>query len=286
MPSKSKKKTIDKLKKSKMFRFIETLDNGVFKSLKDSESMCNLLLIKIKNKYGDHYFIKRPDNSITVPTLELLDTLKKVLLTSENKLCSYTVRKDYINDEFESNNISFVLYSESINKRTKKAKYIICGLLFLKEYNKNILYLSLVCTKKGFGSKFLVLAETLCKSLGYNRLKFTSIDNPLGFYVSKGYKFEKGTQTYEVPDGVVIKGVTTDRDKKNIFTTFNELVKNAGYLNSKGRIRTLKDNTRTLSKKVKDSGLSRSQLQALNKKIDILFNIKKDSDGVAMYKNM
>ena len=129
MPSKSIKKTIDKLKKSKMRRFIETLDNGVFKSLKDSESMCNLLLIKIKNTYGDHYFIKRPDNSITVPTIELLYTLKKVLLTSENKLCSYTVGKDYINDEFESNNISFVLYSKSINKRTKKAKYIICGLI-------------------------------------------------------------------------------------------------------------------------------------------------------------
>ena len=73
---------------------------------------------------------------------------------------------------------------------------------------------------------------------------------------------------------------------QGFFTTFNVLVKNAGYLNSKGHVRTLKDKAKTLSKKVKDSGLSRSQLQALNKKIDILFNIKKDSDGVYMYKNM
>ena len=283
---KSKKKTIDKLSSRNLKQFIKKIDNKIFKPLKDSPNKCNLLLIKIKNNNGIFHYIKRSNGKIEIPSKLLLKILKGVMNISNNKLCSYTVNKSYISSEYDDNNISFVLFSKHINVRTKEPKYIMCGLLFLKEFRKNIIYLSLICAKAGLGGVFLSLAENISKHLGYDTLKLVSIDDPLGFYIHKGYKFKKGKQTYEIPDGIIIKGLKTDKQKQNIYNSYSELMKHAGFLDSGGHIITLKNSTKILTKKVKSTGFNRHQLKELNKKVDILFNIKKDDDGIFMSKKL
>ena len=278
------KKTIDKLSTKNLKQFVRTLDNGIFKSLNNSTNMCNLLLVKIKNNNGVFHYIKSSNGKIEVPSDSMLSILLNTMKLAENKLCSFTVNKDYVNEQYDTNNISLVLFSKHINQRSKKAKYVLCGLLFLKEFRKHIIYLSLICSKPKIGSAFILVAEKLSQKLGYDKLKLVSIDDPLGFYIHKGYSFLKGHQIYEIPKKVTIKGLKFN--KHELYNSYSQLLKHAGYLDSGGHVIPLKNTTKLLTKRIKTSGFTRKQLTEVNKKVDILFNIKKNDDGIHMYKKL
>ena len=114
-------KLIDYIDGKNIKHFISKLDKNIFKSLREPKDIeCNLLLVEVKNKHGTFRFIKREDGTLFVPNIELLKQLSDSLFTSANKLCLFKVNKGYIKEQNQDSNISLVLFSENIHKRTKK----------------------------------------------------------------------------------------------------------------------------------------------------------------------
>ena len=279
-------KLIDYIDGKNIKHFISKLDKNIFKSLREPKDVeCNLLLVEVKNKHGTFRFIKREDGTLFEPNIELLKQLSDSLFTSANKLCLFKVNKGYIKEQNQDSNISLVLFSENIHKRTKKVKYIICGLLFLKEkmYKKsNNLYIPLICCKPGIGSGFMLLAEKIAQDLGYNKLTLSSMADPLGFYIHKGYQLDKGNDVYTLE-----KPLFLDKYNKKtgeVRTVYQNAANHAGYLNQKGRLVSHRDRKRIITQKVKDV-LSRSQKKLLGSSVSSLMRVKKKGNEIGMYKN-
>jgi len=278
-------KLIDSINESNIKHFISKLDNRIFKSLRKPKGVdCNLLLVEVKNKNGTFRYVKRADDTLYEPKIDVLKQLSASLFTTANKLCLFKVNKGYIKEQHQQSNISLVLFSETINKRTQKVKYIICGLLFLKEkmYKKsNNLYIPLICCKPGIGSGFMLSAEKIAKDLGYNKLTLNSMADPLGFYIHKGYQFDKGNDVYTLENPLFL-------DKYNqktgeVRTVYQNAANHAGYLNQKGRLISHRDKKRILTQKVKDI-LSRTQKKFLGRSASSLMRVKKKGNEIGMYK--
>ena len=111
------------------------------------------------------------------------------------------VESGYILEQFRE--CDYVLVVTEIKKKKytlKKKTYIdnLCGLVFLKEnapkdYTKNTdyLYISLICSNSGIGSHLMKKSEEIARMIGVNKIKLDSLDAPIGFYLYKGYKFDR-----------------------------------------------------------------------------------------------
>jgi len=281
---KANPKIINSIQKKTYLALINSMPT-TFMTLKNKTFDCNLLLIKIKSSY----FIKRKDNSIIKITKKskLLTNLENTLATAGNKLCTFTVENQYIKDSYNDCDISIVLFSETYHEksRSKEPTYLICGLLFLNENSANVLYLNLICAKSvgGLGSKLLGLAEHIGKYLKYKKLRLTSIDEPLGFYIHKGYTLEIGNDVYKIPEKIDLKYLK--RNSNGTFTKKKELIKHGVVKDNVGHTRHVKqldvfignNNTRNSRLRSKTNLISR---------ITHLYGIKKDDDGVYMFKRL
>ena len=283
-------KLIDSIDGSNIKHFISKLDKNIFKTLREPKGVeCNLLLVEVKNNYGTFRFIKRADGVLVEPKIEVLKQLSSSLFTSANKLCLFKVNKGYIKEQNQESNISLVLFSETINKRTKEVKYIICGLLFLKEkmYKKsNNLYIPLICCKPGIGSGFMLLAEKIAQDLGYDKLTLNSMADPLGFYIHKGYQFDKGNDVYTLENPLFLDKY--NKKTGEVRTVYQNAANHAGYLNQKGRLvshryRKIGTQFGIPRQKVKDV-LSRSQKKLLGRSVSALMRVKMKGNEIGMYK--
>lgn len=275
-------KIIDSINLSNIESFITDLDNRIFKSLKDGKNECNLLLIKIKTDNDIFHYIKHSNGTIEPLSESMLSILLTTMKLAENKLCSFTVNTAYINEKYEDSNISLVLFSKNVNPRTQISKYLLCGLLFLKDLDNKNIFIPLICCKPSIGSVFMLLAEKLAKMLGYTILTLNSMADPLGFYIHKGYSLKDGDKIYELPTKSKIH--IHKRIGDEITSSYQDILKHAGYLNNTGHITSFNNRARTLTRKVQNK-LTRTQQKALNTPINILSGVSTNTNGhLRMYK--
>ena len=184
---------------------------------------CNLLLLKALSPDGtSHFAIQEYDYvnktvSTRTPSDDETYYLNDILFLSGNIVCKHEISIDYLKWAYLESDLSFVLFSKYIDERTrtKEANVSVCGLLFLKilhnkDFSKN-LYIELICSEEksesestGLGSKFMKFTESIAKDGKFKKILLSSVDKPLGFYLSKGFKAVKGEELYEIPKGIKI----------------------------------------------------------------------------------
>lgn len=269
---------------------------------------CNLLLLKIlddKNnpKYGVHEIDNFGRSIIKVPSKTEIFDLNSMLLLYGTNVCNHDIGGPYLKESFNISKISFVLFSKSLNERTDKFTINICGLLFLDIINRKTkspqsdIYIKLVCAESksksetvGMGTKFLGLTEKIGKIFNCARITLSSVDTPLGFYIAKQFKPIKGTELYEIPDGIKIPAFKRNKMGQNpIFSDDMMLQKGISkkvlFRNDTNILRTLKDVTRLLPKTNNNTGLRRSRRKNAGKKffktghMGALQGVKIDDDG-------
>ena len=139
-----------------------------------------------------------------------IPNIEQMLKKNGPNMCS-GVEGGYILEQFRECDYVLVVTEIKEKKYTlKKKTYIdnLCGLVFLKEnapkdYTKNTdyLYISLICSNSGVGSHLMKKSEEIARMIGVNKIKLDSLDTPIGFYLYKGYKFDRSSDilaTYEI----------------------------------------------------------------------------------------
>ena len=238
------------------------LDNSLFSSVDKRHKKdipCNLLLLKILNKSGEeHYAIQEFDtltnlSIIRIPSEDEIDFLESRLFLDGNKVCKYDISGEYLKESFEYGEICFVLFSKHVTERTRTSEAVVnvCGLLFLdlirRKNSTQDIYIKLICSESrsesesvGLGTKFMNLAETMGKILKCNKALLSSVDKPLGFYLSKNYKPVTGSSLYEIPEDIKIPIFKRGKVLQS------SLPQKALFLNTMGLSTTFRDATRLL----------------------------------------
>ena len=274
---------------------LASLKSNVFKTVRTNKNInCNILLIRMKNTYA----IKDNDG-IRIPSKLEINMLENILHITGHKLCSYTVNPGYIMENYKDSDISFVLFSNisvPYNLRKKNTPPIsICGLLFLNNMKKhNALYIPLICAKSGLGGSLIELAEETAKKFKKKQVRLTSIDQPIGFYLKLGYQLQKGRNTYIVPKNVHVKLFKKKVTNEALEILNDSLVDSAAFTNKLGFVRKFKDvKFRLRTKKNNTASRKYSLRNRLNTSkfinkgdIGMLYNIKKDDDGIFMFKDL
>jgi len=256
----------------------------------DPKKNCNLFLVKYKATGGggsksgasgivNNYELYENKTKITDIHQEKRKHLEKIYSEEGNILCK-GIGKDFINQAYLESDISILQFSRTrttkrITKRVtkqvpefSKRPFSLCGIICLKNLvdtaeHANI-YLDLICSRPGFGSNLLKIAENCAKTIGKTRLFLKSVDSPLPFYVYKDYTFITGQDI-------------VDLSKEPSFSRFFADPKN--ILKNKGRSMyefgiTIKYSNRISSKRKLSN-------------INILNGVKGDiDDGIAMYKDL
>jgi len=302
---------IDKLNELPHSYFKKLRINGRRGTQKESNS----LLIKItrkklsSNNSNDciknnetcqtYYFLKEHNShTIKMPNKALIDSVEKALFNKSYRLCSKIVANGYIKENYYSNNVSFILFQKNENTRLKgnennwtninnnnnnnsnnmsKISIMVTGIVFLNELPKKDLYLSLICCEKGLGTPLMELVESVGKILKYKRIVLKSIDEPIKFYIKKGYKFMKGKQSVVVPKGIAITSI--ELDKSEIDGTYES--KNGSLMNRKNVLRIYG----TGSKRSKRINNARTKIIS-TRRIYSLKKGKESEDGITMFKKL
>lgn len=293
---------------------LKTLKTNVFVTIKNPKIETSIILFKLGIN-NPQYAIKKIENGKVIfeePTSKEVKMYESYLNTSVYKLCNYSVNKGYIKDEFRSMPVSFLLFSKGVerNQRRKTAlkskkkthynKLIVTGLLNMVHIkDRNYMYLPLICGKSGQGSSLLEFAEEVTQIFGYKRLELTSLDDPLGFYLYKGYSFKDGIDTYPLPKGKSLKlmkeykDVMGDSGIKTIIKMSSKNRKKIAFMNNTDIVHSLEKSLSTLGLNSKKSSITRRSKRGHLSKMrhfkgigNFLQKIKMDSNGIVMYKNL
>jgi hypothetical protein len=256
---------------------------------------CNLLLIKILDNNLEHYAIQEFDNLtnktiIRIPSEDELEYLKSMLFLDGNKVCKYDITGEYLQESFETGNICFVLFSRHVDPRTRTVEAVVnvCGLLFLgiiRRTTSKDMYIKLICSESrsvtessGLGTKFMNMAETMGKITKCKRVLLSSVDTPLGFYLSKDYKPVSGPSLYEIPEEIKIPIFKRGKILQS------SLMQKAQFLNSMGMATTFTDATRLLPSQNNNRSLRRTPRESAGRRflgngtIGALSGVKLDID--------
>ena len=274
---------------------LASLKSNVFKYVKTNKNLiCNILLIKMKNTY-----VIKDIEGIRIPSKLEINILENILHITGHKLCSFKVNPGYIIENYKNSDISFVLFSKisiPYNLRKKTIQPIsICGLIFLNNMKQHsALYIPLICAKPGLGSSLIELAEETAKKFGRKQVRLTSIDQPIGFYLKLGYQLQKGRNTYLVPKNTHIKLFKKKITNETLEIINDSLIDSAAFTNKLGLVRKFKDiKFRLRTKKNNTASRKYSLRNRLNTSkfinkgdIGMLYNIRKDDDGIFMFKDL
>jgi len=204
----------------------------LFKKAKDGIEV-NMIFLKIRNDDNDSYAIKKKNGDIiniskeNVNDKKILDPIMNKLSTSDwgatSKLCTYDISTGFLKEKYKESEISIILFSNrdrssNYNRKLRKIddniNLVLCGLLFISK-KKDYLYINAVCAKSGFGTPLIELTIDLTKIYNMKKIKLTSIDKPIGFYLAKKFEFDKGQNTYELGDyPLFIKGNNSSSNRQ------------------------------------------------------------------------
>ena len=258
----------------------------------DPKKNCNLFLVKYKapegggSKSGATRIVNKYElfeNKKKIPisiAKKQITNLEQIYSEQGNILCK-GIGQDFIDLAYKESDISILQFSRTrttkrITKRVitqipkiSKRPFSLCGIICLKNLKdtgkeKNI-YLDLICSRPGFGSNLLQIAEKFAKTIGKTRLFLKSVDSPLPFYVYKKYKLLHGS------DVINLRGVSTFR---HFFNDPNcELVTHGREFNNR-KLTSVRHSDRP-SKTRKCSNVT--MLERVQGDIE---------DGIAMYKDL
>ena len=258
---------------------------------------CNMLLFKFLTQddqefYAINEFDKYNNQTvIRIPSDEEVQYLMSMILLDGTKICKYDIGNEYLKECLDYCDISFFLFSKSVDARTRTNEALInlCGLLFLdlirrKNSTKDI-YVKLVCSESrsssenvGLGSKFMLLTENIGKLLKCDKVLLSSVDKPLGFYLSKNYKPVSGKSLYEIPEDIKIPIFKRGKVLQS------SLPKKALFLNSMGMTTSFNNATRLLPQNNNLNNRRRTTRETAGKKflgdgtIGALSGVKLDID--------
>jgi len=293
---------------------LKSLKTDLFVKIKTAPKMSSSIILFKFGINNPQYAVKKMEHGKIIfeePTTEDIKMYKSYLNTSVYKLCNYSVNKGYIKDEFMDMPVSFLIFSKGKERTTlRKAalksktkshykKLIVTGLLNMVHIKqRNYMYLPLICGKSGQGSSLLEFAEEITKIFGYKRLELTSLDDPLGFYLYKGYSFKDGTDTYTMPKGKTLKLLEEYRDEggdSGIKTVIKMSAKNRkkiAFMNNTDVVHSLVNTLSTLGLNSKKNSTRRSKRNPVSKMRhfkgigNFRQKVKMNSNGVVLYKNL
>jgi GNAT superfamily N-acetyltransferase len=156
---------------------------------------CNTVLFKVNSEKETDSEIVKVIKEYSKTDLSIIEDTKidiLGLISQATVLCA-GVNKGYLVDTYDTTDICVMLFSRSLpdyDLRNPKVVENLCGFMFLdtkRTKKEKSIYINLICTSRGFGSKLLKFAEQISQRLGYNRVTLSSLDSPLGFYLKKGY---------------------------------------------------------------------------------------------------
>jgi hypothetical protein len=281
------------LDKTNPIDILRNLDANIFGTVKQTSINCNILFLKNMNDRGIYHYTIKTDDRIYTASKEEIVEIQSLLKNNGSKLCSYDVSDVYMDEQYDTSTFSFILLSSDyitydLRKRHKQS-LVLCGILFLNEVknskrriDKNInLYLPLICSKPGLGGLLINYAEILGTLYGYHKLLLTSIDKPFGFYLYKQYQLEKGTNTYDIDSSVKVSAFKKTANKK--LSVNNRLKHLAHFRNNNGLVRSYNNLASILPKEITQNSVERNRFLKSGI-IDSLHGIKKDDDGIHMFK--
>jgi len=76
----------------------------------------------------------------------------------------------------------------TVGLRSGGSAYAVCGFGILKDTSRVEMYLDVLCSSQRYGGRILAFAEELARSMGKARMRLSSLEKPLGFYVKNQYK--------------------------------------------------------------------------------------------------
>lgn len=277
----------------------------IFSEIKGISVTCNILLLKVNVGNQIHYGVKTLTD-IYEPLDDEIKIYELVLKQNIGQICKHSVNTRYGIEQYESNTFSFVLFTNEIDTTIKtrertnvrsgsttKTRLNICGFVFLKEYIDS-LYLSLICAKAGIGSQLLKLAEIFTEkntsfitNLPYKNLLLTSLEDPLGFYIYKKYKLERGRGDCS------LSSVSQHKVLKTNKTIDNQLRKHGYITNDMGLTYKISNVASTLPRKAINnmaipnrSRRDKSRFLTKNTKLSGLHGVKVNHNGVKLSKNI
>jgi hypothetical protein len=175
----------------------------------------NLFLVKYKVYEGEKtkivYRLFEDKKEIADIHQEKRKHLEQIFYEDNKHICK-GIGQDFINNSYLESDISVLQFANTrtISRKSKVGTPhnplggIICfkNLKTTSDKHQNI-YLDLICSRPGFGSNLLKIAEEAAKNLGKTRLFLRSVDTPLAFYLYKKYIFIPG------PDTINLTGLPT-----------------------------------------------------------------------------
>ena len=268
-------------------RFLQIKTN-IFGKTK-TNIICNLLFLRIKTNSGViQYGIKISPDTIQIPSVFDVKKYEKLLFHHGTKLCNHTINSSYLKQEYLNSNLSFILFTtEELSGKQlrprKSGSLHICGLLFLEKQDNN-LYIPLICSKSGLGSKLLSLSENIGKLIKAKNLTLVSLENPLGFYLHQQYQLQSGKNTLAIKKAHPAVFRKTKKNNGNNSLSLNNQIRKLGHVtNNLGITRQISDLVAILPKN-SDGTINKKRLEKLlylnsKSKISFFRNVKLDNDN-------
>ena len=145
-------------------------------------------------------------------TLERKYDLIEIIRNHGHKICKI-INKDYLEyklDKIFSEDEESTIYLSCLfsivkknskkrrkknNIRKQKIRINLCGFCIFKEEKKTSdILLELLCSRETFGTIYLKLVENFLFQKGFKTINVKALDQAVGFYLSKGFKFLSKSQ--------------------------------------------------------------------------------------------
>ena len=218
-----------------------------------------------------------------------------------SKISNYDIKNEFLAECSRDCNFAFTFFSErtrdSMGLRSifqNPSNFVLCGFMMMtiaidKKQNP-YLYIDDVCSLGGLGSMLMNLSKNMLSITNIKNLKLTSLDKPVGFYLHFGFKFEKGSNTYYLPEDSPLSYWQYDKNARSlVFSPQNELKGKSKFENSSG---FLYNNKPGGPISILPKGKSLSNVSRLKSKTYLmggpkgkpsqLVKMKTDDDGISM----
>lgn len=255
-------------------------------------------LYAIREMVGDRVVISVPSNA-EVKKYE--SYLNKSRWGGASKICGYDISPDFLSECYRDCNFSFAFFSKRTRgsmglrnnaSRNNSLNLVLCGFIMMtiaiNRKNEVYLYIDDVCSLGGLGKMIMDVSYNMLNITRINTLKLTSLDKPIGFYLHYGFKFDKGTKTYSVPEDSTLSYWEFDKPSRSLVTTPKPQLKGkTKFENSSGFLYNNKKGG-PMSIVPKGKPVSSMRASVLSKvggpkgRPSQIVKVKTDSDGISM----
>ena len=288
---------------------LEQIGVNMFIKTRKPAHQINIILLKVRFDHLDEplYAIREMVGDrivISVPSKAEVKKYESHLNKSKwggaSKICGYDIEPSFLSECYRDCNFTFFFFSKRTrgsmglrnNASRNSLNFVLCGFIMMtiavNRKNEAYLYIDDVCSLGGLGKMIMDVSYNMLEITRINTLKLTSLDKPIGFYLHYGFKFDKGTKTYSVPEDSTLSYWEFDKPSRSLVTTPKTQLKGrTRFENTSG---FLYNNTPggPMSIIPKGKPLSSMRASVLSKvggpkgRPSQLVKVKTDSDGISM----